>query len=238
MQRRPCRSPRSARPPLPTLWSPCREPELSVVEPAAPPSLRRRPACGAGPRAARTGFARRRTGTPAGCAPACGGGVRRGVRRAGSARHAARPDAARAHPARSGGRLVRRPEGSSRYAVRAGGPRRSAARCGRAPARCLLFRRRGGSARCAARPHRHAVPARRMAGTARNPARRPASYGDIARRIGAPAAVRAVGAAVGRNPVSVIVPCHRVIGADGALTGYAGGLDRKVALLRLEGAPV
>ncbi len=62
-----------------------------------------------------------------------------------------------------------------------------------------------------------------------------ASYGEIARRVGAPAAVRAVGAAVGRNPVSVIVPCHRVIGAGGALTGYAGGLERKAALLRLEG---
>ncbi len=61
------------------------------------------------------------------------------------------------------------------------------------------------------------------------------SYRDIATSIGAPAAVRAVGAAVGRNPVSVIVPCHRVIGRDGSLTGYAGGLDRKRALLQLEG---
>ena len=63
-----------------------------------------------------------------------------------------------------------------------------------------------------------------------------ASYGDIASRIGKPAAVRAVGAAVGRNPVSIIVPCHRVIGSNGSLTGYAGGLDRKTALLKLEGA--
>ncbi len=61
------------------------------------------------------------------------------------------------------------------------------------------------------------------------------SYGAIAQRIGNPAAVRAVGAAVGRNPVSIIVPCHRVLGADGALTGYAGGLERKTALLQLEG---
>ena len=61
-------------------------------------------------------------------------------------------------------------------------------------------------------------------------------YGDIAARIGVPSAARAVGAAVGRNPVSVIVPCHRVLGAGGALTGYAGGLDRKVALLDLERA--
>ncbi|MDP2452412.1 MAG: methylated-DNA--[protein]-cysteine S-methyltransferase [Polaromonas sp.] len=62
-----------------------------------------------------------------------------------------------------------------------------------------------------------------------------ASYSEVGRRIGKPAAVRAVGAAVGRNPVSIIVPCHRVMGANGALTGYAGGLDRKTALLKLEG---
>jgi methylated-DNA-[protein]-cysteine S-methyltransferase len=63
-----------------------------------------------------------------------------------------------------------------------------------------------------------------------------ASYGEVSTRIGKPAAMRAVGAAIGRNPVSVIVPCHRVMGASGALTGYAGGLDRKAALLKLEGA--
>lgn len=61
------------------------------------------------------------------------------------------------------------------------------------------------------------------------------SYGEIARCIGTPAAVRAVGAAVGRNPVSVVVPCHRIIGRDGSLTGYAGGLHRKTALLKHEG---
>ena len=61
------------------------------------------------------------------------------------------------------------------------------------------------------------------------------SYADIARGIGSPQAVRAVGAAVGRNPISVIVPCHRVLGSGGQLTGYAGGLDRKRALLALEG---
>lgn len=61
------------------------------------------------------------------------------------------------------------------------------------------------------------------------------SYGEIGRRIGNPAAVRAVGAAVGRNPVSIVVPCHRVMGASGSLTGYAGGLHRKEALLQLEG---
>ena len=61
------------------------------------------------------------------------------------------------------------------------------------------------------------------------------SYGEVSRRIGNPAAVRAVGGAIGRNPVSIIVPCHRVVGSNGTLTGYGGGLDRKTALLRLEG---
>jgi methylated-DNA-[protein]-cysteine S-methyltransferase len=61
------------------------------------------------------------------------------------------------------------------------------------------------------------------------------SYGDLARRLANPKAVRAVGAAVGRNPVSIIVPCHRILGAGGQLTGYAGGLWRKQALLKLEG---
>jgi methylated-DNA-[protein]-cysteine S-methyltransferase len=60
------------------------------------------------------------------------------------------------------------------------------------------------------------------------------SYGAIARELGLPSASRAVGAAVGRNPVSIIVPCHRVVGSSGALTGYAGGLDRKTSLLRIE----
>lgn len=61
------------------------------------------------------------------------------------------------------------------------------------------------------------------------------SYGVIARRIGRPAAVRAVGAANGRNPISIIVPCHRVVGANGNLTGYGGGLWRKRRLLEIEG---
>jgi methylated-DNA-[protein]-cysteine S-methyltransferase len=60
------------------------------------------------------------------------------------------------------------------------------------------------------------------------------SYGELARRVGRPAAVRAVGLANGRNPVSIIVPCHRVIGADGSLTGYGGGLERKAWLLEHE----
>ena len=65
-----------------------------------------------------------------------------------------------------------------------------------------------------------------------------ASYVALARSIGKPQAVRAVGAAVGRNPLSVVVPCHRVLGSDGSLTGYAGGLERKQALLRLEGIAI
>ncbi len=63
---------------------------------------------------------------------------------------------------------------------------------------------------------------------------RTASYADIARRIRNPKAMRAVGLANGRNPVAIIVPCHRVIGADGSLTGYGGGLERKRTLLDLE----
>jgi methylated-DNA-[protein]-cysteine S-methyltransferase len=63
---------------------------------------------------------------------------------------------------------------------------------------------------------------------------RTCSYADIARALRAPAALRAVGAAVGRNPLSVIVPCHRVLGSDGSMTGYAGGVARKQALLALE----
>jgi methylated-DNA-[protein]-cysteine S-methyltransferase len=62
------------------------------------------------------------------------------------------------------------------------------------------------------------------------------TYATIAAAAGAPAAVRAAGAAIGRNPVSLIVPCHRVLGSQGALTGYAGGLERKRALLAHEGA--
>jgi methylated-DNA-[protein]-cysteine S-methyltransferase len=60
------------------------------------------------------------------------------------------------------------------------------------------------------------------------------TYGDIAREIGSPGAFRAVGLANGHNPIGIVVPCHRVIGANGSLTGYGGGLDRKRALLELE----
>jgi methylated-DNA-[protein]-cysteine S-methyltransferase len=61
------------------------------------------------------------------------------------------------------------------------------------------------------------------------------SYGQQAQLIGKPKAVRAIGAANGRNPIGIIVPCHRVIGADGSLTGYAGGMNNKAYLLKLEG---
>ena len=63
-----------------------------------------------------------------------------------------------------------------------------------------------------------------------------ASYREIAQRIGQPTAVRAVGAANGRNPVAIVIPCHRVIGSDGSLTGYAGGIATKRRLLQHEGA--
>lgn len=98
-----------------------------------------------------------------------------------------------------------------------------------------------------ARP-RHAVPVAFRAGTPfqrrvweelrRIPRGRTVTYGELAARIGMPGAARAVGSAVARNPVSIVVPCHRVVGADGSLIGYAGGVERKRALLAMEGAPV
>jgi methylated-DNA-[protein]-cysteine S-methyltransferase len=62
------------------------------------------------------------------------------------------------------------------------------------------------------------------------------SYRELAARAGAPGSARAAGAATGRNPLSIVIPCHRIVGSDGALTGYAGGLERKRALLALEQA--
>jgi len=70
----------------------------------------------------------------------------------------------------------------------------------------------------------------------RIPAGRTQSYGQLAQQLNRPSAVRAVGAAVGRNPISLLVPCHRILGATGQLTGYAGGLWRKQALLESEQA--
>jgi methylated-DNA-[protein]-cysteine S-methyltransferase len=63
----------------------------------------------------------------------------------------------------------------------------------------------------------------------------PIAYGDLAERAGYPGSARAAGAATGRNPISIIVPCHRIVGSNGSLTGYAGGLAKKRALLELEG---
>ena len=64
------------------------------------------------------------------------------------------------------------------------------------------------------------------------------TYAELAHRAGAAGAARAAGAATGRNPLSIVVPCHRIVGAAGALTGYAGGLERKARLLDIERAPV
>lgn len=79
-------------------------------------------------------------------------------------------------------------------------------------------------------PFQHRV----WAALGRIPYGRTRSYGEIAQELGDPRTVRAVGAANGRNPICIVVPCHRVVGADGTLTGYAGGLERKEILLALE----
>lgn len=71
---------------------------------------------------------------------------------------------------------------------------------------------------------------------ARVPSGETITYAELARRAGAPGSARAAGAATGRNPIGVVVPCHRIVGADGSLTGYAGGLARKTKLLEMEGA--
>ena len=70
---------------------------------------------------------------------------------------------------------------------------------------------------------------------ARIPYGKTITYAELAKRAGSPGSARAAGAATGRNPLSIIVPCHRVVGTSGSLTGYAGGLDRKARLLQLEG---
>jgi len=86
------------------------------------------------------------------------------------------------------------------------------------------------------RLHGTAFEQRTWAGLLRIPFGETRSYGQLAAELGDPRLSRAVGRANGANPVSILVPCHRVIGAGGALTGYAGGLARKERLLRLEGA--
>jgi methylated-DNA-[protein]-cysteine S-methyltransferase len=83
-------------------------------------------------------------------------------------------------------------------------------------------------------PHGHAFDLRVWDALREIPYGATISYGELARRIGHPDGARAVGAANGRNPIPVIVPCHRVIGADGRLVGYGGGLERKRRLLELE----
>jgi methylated-DNA-[protein]-cysteine S-methyltransferase len=77
-----------------------------------------------------------------------------------------------------------------------------------------------------------------MAETARVPYGEVSTYGAVAKGIHHPEAARAVGAALGQNPIPIVLPCHRIIGASGNLTGYAGGLHRKEFLLRLEGDPM
>lgn len=82
----------------------------------------------------------------------------------------------------------------------------------------------------------HGIARDVLRATSRIPYGELSTYGGVAKEIGRPTAARAVGRALGSNPIPVVIPCHRVIGAGGALTGYAGGLDRKVALLELEGS--
>jgi methylated-DNA-[protein]-cysteine S-methyltransferase len=88
------------------------------------------------------------------------------------------------------------------------------------------------------RPSGTAFQERVWAGLREIPYGETISYGELARRLGTPGASRAVGLANGRNPISIIIPCHRVIGADGSLTGYGGGLERKSWLLDHEAAVV
>jgi methylated-DNA-[protein]-cysteine S-methyltransferase len=82
----------------------------------------------------------------------------------------------------------------------------------------------------------HGIAREVLAATARIPFGRTSTYGDIARRIGNPRAARAVGNALGSNPIPIVIPCHRVVRAGGRLGGYGGGVRRKEALLALEGA--
>ena len=95
-----------------------------------------------------------------------------------------------------------------------------------------------GDFELALRPRGTAFQQRVWAQIARVPLGATITYAELARRAGAHAAVRAAGAATGRNPLSIVVPCHRIVGRDGSLTGYAGGLGKKAWLLEREGARV
>ncbi len=97
-----------------------------------------------------------------------------------------------------------------------------------------ILRRRAHGLRGAAAARGHRIPATGVGRLCTIPYGGTISYGELARRVGNPKACRAVGLANGRNPVAIIVPCHRVIAADGTLGGYGGGLDRKSVLLDLE----
>ena len=83
-------------------------------------------------------------------------------------------------------------------------------------------------------PHGSEFQQRVWAGLQEIPYGRTESYGELAERIGSPGGARAVGLANGKNPIGIIIPCHRVVGADGSLTGYGGGIERKKQLLDLE----
>lgn len=85
-------------------------------------------------------------------------------------------------------------------------------------------------------PHGTAFQCRVWGEISRIPYGKTITYGELAKRSGAAGSARAAGAATGRNPLAIVVPCHRVLGSGGALTGYAGGVDRKARLLALEGA--
>ncbi len=159
--------------------------------------------------------------------------------RAGAPGLTARPAAGRGHGPRPRRPVVRRPGAPPRAAGRARGRHASPSSPTAREQLGDYWRRSGPTARSICRWMRRARPSRRRCGTrcCRSPAGPHQHLLPIAaRRAGSPRAVRAAGAAIGRNPLSIIVPCHRVLGRDGSLTGYAGGLARKQALLQLEGA--
>ena len=116
--------------------------------------------------------------------------------------------------------------------------RRRGVRRGPAPARRVVPRR-APDVRPAARRTRHRLPEAGLGASSRDPLRGdPARTASLAERLGSPSATRAVGAANGRNPLPIVLPCHRVIGADGSLTGFGGGLEIKRRLLEMEASRV